>query len=335
MFQFKPDFITPEMTELLRRSGHDNHAIALPAAAMLAKALTMPLRQGILNGDTVISSNIYTAIPFAPGQAVEFPLDFLSPGTEKDFIAYVVPKIGALPEKNISSDYVMVPIFDIGASIDWSKRWAEDARWDIMGRAMQVLEGMFVRKMNNDGWHTILAAGAGRNLVVYDNAATAGLFTKRLVTLMETVMRRNAGGNSTSINRGKLTDLWMSPEAKADVLSWDLTQVPDAIRTQIFLSGAMPKIGEVTLHTLDELGEGQEYETYYESTLSGSVPGSKTEICVGLDLVNRDSFVHPVRKPVEIFEMPQLFLQRRFGLGGFAAHGWSVLDSRRVLLGAL
>jgi hypothetical protein len=91
----------------------------------------------------------------------------------------------------------MVPTYDVGASIDWALKYSRDARWDVVGRAMQVLEAMFVRKANDDGWHTILAAGVGRNLVVYDDAATAGLFTKRLVALMKTVMRRNAGGNST------------------------------------------------------------------------------------------------------------------------------------------
>ena len=30
------------------------------------------------------------------------------------------------------------------------------------------------KKMNDDGWHTILAAGVDRNILVYDGDATAG-----------------------------------------------------------------------------------------------------------------------------------------------------------------
>ena len=82
---------------------------------------------------------------------------------------------------------------------------------------MEVLEASFVKKMNDDGWHTILAAGVDRNIVVFDSDAAAGQFTKRLVNLMKTVMRRNGGGNSSSNNRGQLTDLYVSPEAMEDL----------------------------------------------------------------------------------------------------------------------
>lgn len=41
------------------------------------------------------------------------------------------------------------------------------------------------KKINDDAWHTLLAAGLDRNVVVYDSAATAGQFTKRLVSLMK------------------------------------------------------------------------------------------------------------------------------------------------------
>ena len=45
----------------------------------------------------------------------------------------------------------------------------------------------------------LLAAGVDRNIVVFDSDADAGQFTKRLVSLMKTVMRRNGGGNSLAI----------------------------------------------------------------------------------------------------------------------------------------
>lgn len=327
---------TPEMDALLRRAGSVQYEVAVAAQRELAKALTLPLKQGVLKGDII--AGIFEPVDFKPGTSVEFPLDFLSPGSEKDFVAFTIPNTGRIPERQVEGDYVMVPTFDVGASIDWPLKYSRDARWDIVGRAMQVLEAMFVRKANDDGWHTVLAAGAARNIVTYDDAATAGLFTKRLVALMQTVMRRNAGGNSTSLNRGKLTDLYLSPESHQDVLSWDLTQIPDALRTQIFQAwdgGGLTKIGPVTLHDIDELGVAQAYELYYENVLGGTLPGSKTEIVVGLDLKNRDSFVMPVRAEVEVFEDPTFHRQRRAGVYGWGEHGFSVLDSRRVLLGAV
>jgi len=335
--KFDRKLVTPEMTVLLRESGDaTNKQKAVAALNEVAKALTLPLKQGVMNGDII--TGIFEPIDFPPGTSVEFPLDFLSPGSEGEFVAYVIPSVGRIPERHINGDYIMVPTFEVGSSIDWPLRYSRDARWDVVGRALQVLESSFVHKANKDGWHTLLAAGVDRNLVVSDTQSVQGLFTKRLVTLMTTIMRRNAGGNSTSVNQGKLTDLWMSPEAIEDVRSWDLTQIDDFTRRDIFLSGgdtALTRIFGVTLHAIDELGVGQDFQDYFDDVLGGSLPASTEEIVVGLDLVNRDSFVMPMRQEVEIFEDPNFHRQRRAGLYGWGEHGFSVLDGRRILLGAL
>ena len=326
---------TPEMIELLRQSGNNQFETACAAQKELAKALTLPLRQGILNGDTI--GGIFEAVNFQPGTSVEFPLDFLAPGSEKDFVAYTIPSQGRIPERHVEGDFVMVPTYEVGSSIDFSLKYARDARWDIVGRALQVLEASFVRKMNDDGWHTILAAGVGRGLLIYDSTGTAGYFTKRLVALLKTSMRRNGGGNSTSINRGKLTDLYVSPENMEDIRSWSSTEADDFTRREIFVSDdfGLTKIFGVNLHDIDELGAGQAYNTYFDDTLSGSFPGSTVEIVVGLDLEKRDSFVMPVRQEIEVFEDPTFHRQRRMGMYGFGEHGFAVLDNRRVLLGAV
>ncbi len=327
-----------EMDTLLRHSGSVEYDTSSANLRELAKALSLPIKQGVLKGDII--GGIFETVDFQPGTSVEFPLDFLSPGTEKEHVAYTIPTVGRIPERHVEGDYVMVPTYDVGSSVDWSLKYSRDARWDVVGRAMQVLEAGFVRKANADGWHTLLAAGKGRNLVVYDDAATAGLFTKRLVALLKTVMRRNAGGNSTSTNRGKLTDLYLSPEALEDIRSWDLTQVDDITRRQIFIAGgdseaAITQIFGVNLHDLDELGVAQEFQNYFTGTLGASMPSDKVELVVGLDLTNRDSFVMPIRAEVEVFEDPTFHRQRRAGMYAWGEHGFAVLDSRRVLLAAL
>lgn len=327
---------TAEETTLLQRCADSNLAVAMVAQRELAQALTLPLKQGVLKGD--ILAGIFQTVNFLPGTSTEFPLDWLSPGSEKDHMAYTIPNVGRIPERTFEGDYIMVPTYRVGNSIDWNLKYAREARWDVVGRALQALEAGFVRKANGDGWHVILAAAAARNIMVYDSEATAGLFTKRLVVLMQNLMRRNAGGNSTSLNRGKLTDLYISPEAHGDVLAWDLTQIPDAIRQQIFQNwdaGGVGQIGSVKLHDIDELGESQEFQTYYTSILAGSMSSDKKEIVVGLDLDHDDSFVNPVRQEVEIFEDPTFHRSGRAGMYGWREHGFSVLDNRRVLLGCL
>lgn len=331
--RFEP---TPELTDLLRRSGSANKDEAVAAGTEFAKALELPLRQGVLNGD--ILDGIFEAVVLQPGAAPEFPLDFLAPGTEKDFVAYTIPNHGYIPQRHVEGDYVMVPTYDIGNSIDYLLKYARDARWDVVGRAMEVLEAGFVKKMNDDGWHTMLAAGVDRNIVVYDSDAGAGQFTKRLVSLMKTVMRRNGGGNSTSNNRAQLTDLYLSPEALEDIRNWGVDQVDEVTRREIYVAndgaGSLTRVFGVNLHSLDELGEGQEYQLYFENVLGGSMPGSDVEVVVGLDLSKRDSFIMPVREQVQIFEDESLHRQKRAGYYGWAEQGFAVLDNRRVILGS-
>jgi hypothetical protein len=350
--RFEP---TPELTELLVRSGSPSRDVSLAANAEFAKALELPLRQGILLGD--ILNGIFEPIRLSQSATPEFPLDFLSPGSEKDFVAYTIPNHGYIPERHVEGDYVMVPTFDIGSSIDYLLKYARDARWDVVGRAMEVLEAGFVKKMNDDGWHTILAAGVGGDVIagpgvlpagpagagrppVFDSEGDPGQFTKRLVSLMKTTMRRLAGGNSTSMNRGMLTDLYISPEAMEDIRNWGVDQVDEITRREIYVAddGMINRIFGVNLHALDELGQNQEYQVFYEEALGGGPPSlapDKVELIVGLDLRKRDSFIMPIRQEVQIFEDETLHRQKRAGFYGWAEQGFAVLDDRRVLLGYL
>jgi len=325
---------TPEMDAILRQSGSQKKEESLAGVAELAKALETPLRKGVMSGD--ILDGIFEVINLDPGATSEFPLDFLSPGTEKDFVAYTIPNHGRIPERHVEGDYVMIPTYDVGASIDWLLKYARDARWDVVGRAMDVMRSQFTKKMNDDGWHTLVSAGVDRNILVYDPDASNGLFSKRLVSLMKVTMRRNGGGNSSSINRGHLTDMYVSPEATEDIRNWGVDEVDEVTRRELITNdgGLMVRIFQVNLHDLDELGEEQEYQVFYESDLSGTLPTGDQEIVVGLDLSNNDSFVMPIRAGLQIFDDDTLHRQRRAGVYGWAEHGFGALDNRRILLGS-
>ena len=327
-----------EFINLLRKSGDGDINTAQAAQREFAKALELPLRKGVLVGN--ILGTIFETINVEAGSTTEFPLDLISPGLEGEHVAYTNPGHGRIPERSVEGDYVMIPTYSIASSVDMLLRYAREARWDVVGRAMQVLEAGFVKKMNDDGWHTLLAAGVDRNILVFDGDATAGLFSKRLVSLMQTVMRRNSGGNSASVGRGRLTDLYVSPEALEDVRNWGLDQVDEVTRREIYSApeGGAPitRIFGVNLTDLDELGEGQEYQTFLTSSggLGGSLQTSDVELVVGLDQSSNDSFVMPVKEQLQVFEDPTLHRQQRVGYYGFAELGFGVLDNRRILLGS-
>ncbi len=323
---------TPEMNQLLVKAGSMNREESLAATAEIAKALELPLRKGVLDGD--ITSGIFEPVRLQTGASAEWPLDFLAPGTEKNFVAYTIPNHGRIPERHVEGDYVMIPMYEIGGSIDMLLKYARDARWDVVNRAMTVLRSQFVQKINDDAWQTILAAGVDRNIIVYDADANSGQFTKRLVSLAKTIMRRNSGGNSASTNRGKLTDLFLSPEAVEDIRNWGIDQVDEVTRREIYVAGdgSINRVFSVNLHDLDELGEGQAYQMFYTGSLSGTLPTGDVEIAVGLDLSKNDCFVMPIREGLQIFEDDTLHRSRRMGWYGWSEHGFAALDGRRVIL---
>ncbi len=323
---------TPEMNQLLVKAGSRNREESLAATAEIAKAIELPLRQGVLDGD--ITNGIFQPVRLQTGASSEWPLDFLAPGTEKNFVAYTIPNHGAIPQRHVEGDYVMIPMYEIGGSIDMLLKYARDARWDVVDRAMTVLRAQFTQKINDDAWQTVLAAGVDRNVIVYDADANSGQFTKRLISLGKTIMRRNSGGNSASTNRGKLTDVYLSPEAVEDIRNWGIDQIDEVTRREIYVAadGTINRVFSVNLHDLDELGEGQAYQLFYTNQLSGTMPTGDVEIAVGLDLSKNDCFVMPVREGLQIFEDDSLHRQRRMGWYGWMENGFAALDGRRVIL---
>lgn len=330
-------FVTEKMKQLIVATASPDKAVADKAMDALAQALSEPLREGIFSGDIV--SPLFERVPITGRSTKKYPLDFVAPGTEGDFTAFTIPKVGYIPQNAIEGDEVRVPTYDVGNAVDWPLFYADEADWDIVSRAYEAYEAGFTKKLNDDGWHTILAAGVDRNIVVFDADATAGQFTKRLISLMKVVMRRNGGGNSTSQNRKKLTHVYLSPEAIEDIRDWGVDQVDEVTRREIFVAedGSMNKIFGVFLVDLDELGEGMQYQLYFTNELSGNLAASDVELVVGMDLSSRNkSFVMPVRTDrIATFRDDTLHRQRRAGIYGWLPAGFGVLDNRNVILASL
>lgn len=326
--------ITADEGQMLAKAGSSDYNVHMQYANEVAKAIETPLRKGQLPGD--ILGGIFQSMPVTNGNStMEFPIDLLAPGTEREFVAYTIPNSGRIPDRHVEGDYVSVPTYPIGAGIGTNLRYIRDANWFVLGRMQEIMKNQFVKKMNDDGFHTILSAGASRNIVVYDADASAGQFTKRVVSLAKTVMRRNGGGNSGSSNRRKLTDLYVSPEALEDIRNWGVDQLDEVTRREIYVanddSGAVNRVFGVNLHALDELGDNQEYQLYYENVLGGTMPSGDVEIGIGLDL-SQSGFVMPVKQDVEIFNDPFAHRSQRFELYGWAECGFASLDNRSILL---
>lgn len=320
---------TEDMKELFVKSGSPHKATAMAAQAEIAKAIELPLREGVQSGD--VTGGIFS--PVTDG-TTEFPTDLLAPGTEGQFVAYTNPGHGYIPQRAVESDYVRVTSYGIASSIDFLLSYAENANWTILDRAMEVLEMSFVKKINDDAWHTLLAAVVDRNVLVYDADAANGQITKRLFSLIKTSMKRNAGGNGPT-NRGRATDLYLSIEGIEDIRNWGVDQLDEVSRREVYLSadnGApLSRIYGLTLHDMFEFGDGQEYQDYFLSDLGGALASGDVELGIALDLQNRNSFVMPVVKGLQIFEDETLHRHQRQGYYGWMRTGFGVLDGRRCL----
>lgn len=317
--------------------GSLNENEAKAATQQFAQALELPLRQAIFDCDNVGPFGIFEPMDFRNARCVEFPLDPIQPGSENDFTAYAIPDCAQLPCVMLEGDYVTVPTYMLGNCVEWCLKRVRDANFNILDRAAEAFRAGFTKKMNDDAWHVILGAALDRNVIVYDSNAATGQFTKRLVTLAKTVMRRNGGGNSTCLNRARLTDLFMSPEAMDDIFNWNVDQIDEITRREIYTNGqsdcdrGLTNLFCVNFHILDELGAGQEYQLYYENELGGTMPAGDQELVIGLDLSRRDSFVAPVREELQVFDDITAHKQMKGGIYGWWEGGFSVLSSLRVL----
>ena len=316
---------------LLKQAGSLNKAEALAAQDKLAVALAPVIREGVLYVDNL--AGIFERVPLVGNETYEQPLDFLSPGEEDAHIAYSVPGHGRIPENSVEGDYVKIGTYQIANSIDMLLRYARDAGWNTVMRAIEVLNAGFTKKIGDDGWHTILAAGVTRNIAVYDADAAAGQLTKRLVSMLKTVMTRQSGGNG--MGAGRLTDIYMSPEGVEDILNWGVDQLDDTTRRMIHMDAergqSVTRLFGVNIHGLYEFGKNQEYQLYYSDVLGGTYASSDVELVIGLDLSKQDSFIMPVREDVSIFADDTLHRQQRMGWYGWYESGCGVLDNRRVI----
>ena len=320
--------------DILRRAGSLDRAIALAGQYEFAKALQLPLSEALLAQDIV--NGVFQTVNLTNGESLEYPMDILNPGDEDDFMAYVNPGHGRIPERQVEADYVILRTYMLANAIDIPLRILRDANWDIMSRMLDIFKAGFIRKINIDGWHTILASGASRNSIIYDSAATAGVMSRRLISLMEIEMRRQ-GGTFTTLKNRRVTHLFMSPEAKHDIYNWTLTEIDDVTRRDLYIAqstGGVSKLLNTFLVDLNEFGVGQEHNDYFITALGQTLPGSKVEIVAGLDLSD-PSFIMPVRENLVVNNDEYMHRNQKAGVYGWMELGFAALDNRDVLIGAL
>jgi hypothetical protein len=315
----------------LKATASNNEQESTEHRQALAQVLEQAWKAGVLEPDLL--GTIFSRIQLPAGVDAKFPFDFYAPGTEGRFTAFVVPKEGAIPDRIIEGDEIRVPTYKIANAISWSLDYARDARWDVIARAIEVFTNGFVRKLNDDGWHVILkCASENEQSTVQDTGAASGVFTKRLLLNLQTAIKRQTSGRNA-----RLTDVYVSPEVLSDIRNFDNTALDDLTLRSLLVAGedTIPSLYGVRLHELQELGFGQEYQSYIVDTLGTSLPAGDEEFVLGMDLLHRDAFVMPIREEMSMFDDPNLHRSAKAGVYGWMEIGFACLDTRRAFLGSL
>lgn len=323
--------LSEDQRKILKATASKDEDVASKHRLALAQVMEKAWQAGVLEPDLL--GSIYERVQLPPGVEAKFPLDFYAPENEGSYVAIVIPKEGAVPDRIVEGDELRVATYKVGNGISWSLDYARDARWDVVARAIEVFTNGFIRKLNDDGWHVILkAADEGTTTLVDDGdgAGTAGEFKKGLLlSLMSSIKRRTGGRNS------RLTDLYLSPEAINDIRNFTNTEIDEVSRRELVTRGEdqVPSLYGVRLHEMQEFGEGQEYENYLVNTIVRAHTNSKLEFVVGLDLLHRDAFVMPIREEMAMFDDPTLHRSAKAGVYGWMEIGFANLDTRRAILG--
>lgn len=150
-------------------------------------------------------------------------------------------------------------------------------------RVEQMVRAGFASKIKDDLFHLLMISGNDRNMVIYDADAPASYLTKRLISLMKIVHRRNCGRNNygelISYKKGKLTDLVVSPKMFKDFTDeFDIGENPlqDGRNDKLCVFG-------VNIHPINEMGYGHSYDTYYHGELRATLANDDQELVIGVD----------------------------------------------------
>lgn len=320
---------------LLRASASDDINEASAATKKFITVAEEAIKEGVFDGSTMLDQ-VFNKYDTQGDMSPRFPTHFVTPGTETEFAAYTLNKCGMIPYRTVASDDIVLHSYRIGNSIDACRHHIKNARFDVVRDMMDVYMAGFKLKLQVDAGHTLMAAGIGRAIVETNAAATNGVFSFGLLSKMITSMKRNGGGNSTSVAGYRLTDLLFSPEAMGDLRdlnidNWTVNRY-QAVQDQ----GVVYNLFGVNFHELFELGQGATLQDYAVNTLGYSMAGGDLELCIGLDLTpkGRKNYVMPVTQEVVTKEDPYLDRMGRWGVYGDMWVSFGVLDNRGIILGS-
>ena len=345
---------TAEQIELVKAMGSRDNAVAAEANQAFAAFLGPVVAKVLMQAAT--ASAIYTDLPYDEDDRPSIPLDLWYDGGEGYVTTWSQNVAGGLPTSTVEGFAEMkVATYRLDSAVSFLKRYARRGRLDVVSKAVERMANEVLVKQERNAWAVALKtlAESGNVLNTDETTVTFTLdILNRLMTQVKRINRSYAGGTTT--DSYGLTDLFLSPEVKEDIRSFAyqpvsittssstlpannvLTNLPDAVREDIYRNAGTQEIYGVAIHDLIELGPNQKYQSLFKEFYTGSFTASSDELIVGLDL-SKDAFVRPVARQAEsggtFTALPDdQFVARseKIGFYGFLEEGRACVDSRAV-----
>jgi hypothetical protein len=349
---------TAEQIELVKAMGSRDNAVAAEANQAFAAFLGPVVAKVLMQAAT--ASAIYTDLPYDEDDRPSIPLDLWFDGGEGYTTTWSQNVAGGLPTSTVEGFSEMkVATYRLDSAVSFLKRYARRGRLDVVSKAVERMANEVLVKQERNAWAVALKTLAESGNVLERNTTSITFTLDMLNSLMTQVKRVNrsyAGGTTTDAYG--LTDLFISPEVKEDIRAFayqpvsltngttnvvpvdggvqTLTNLPDAVREDIYRNAGTQEIYGVAIHDLIELGPNQKYNTLFGEFFGSAFTASTDELIIGLDL-SKDAFVRPVARQAEsggtFTALPDdQFATRseKIGFYGFLEEGRACVDSRAV-----
>ncbi len=326
---------TPEHIELVKAMGSRNKQVSAEAAEAFAAGIWPVIQEVLMQAGTV--SLIYNDYAFDEDTAPTVPLDFLYGEGQNVINTWSAGINGGLPTSEMySSDELRLSYYDIDSAVSFRKQFARKSNLSILSNSVERMINEMLIKAELQGWAVICRAlGEASSKVLGVSTAhtkaagTTGVFLlddlSKLITLSRRINQSYAGGTPVSPYSKGITDLFVSPEIKAQIRAFAYNPMntklgptavgatvanytnttaiplPESIREEIYKNAGSSSLFDISITDLNELGIGGKYNKLFAAYATGNITpaggsfaDATNEVLFGIDLTKR-AFIRGVQ----------------------------------------
>ena len=365
---------TPEHIELVKAMGSRNGQTSMEAAEAFASGIWPVIQMVLQQAGTV--SLIYNDYAFDEDTAPTIPLDFLHGEGANVVQTWSASMGGGLPTSEMySSDEARVSYYEVESAVSFRKKYARKSNLNILSNSVERMINETLVKQELQGWAVIMQGLAQASTLVNGTqqihtkaAGSTGVFLlddlSKLITLSRRINTSYAQGTPVTPYSKGITDLFVSPEVKAQIRAFaynpmntlagpkvagstlanytatTAVALPDAIRQQIYDNAGTADIFGINITDLNELGVNAKYNTLFGIFATGNITpaagafaAGTNEVLVGIDLT-RKAYARAVATNGDTGGTVTVNVDDQFPLRSDKIGFWSKVSEGRVLLDA-